>query len=282
MNKINCDIIRDLLPLYCDEAVSEKTADAVKLHLATCPDCREEYGKMTETIPETDEPVTTAEKFRKYMRKSRIKEVISIVLGSILLVTGLVAGTTIPVITVPDKDIKVLKVYRYEGRDGEKNFFVLYESPIYSISTTTKSAMIKNNFLYNYSPEYRAEHELNEEADLNEKKLMSNGSSLTVVEKKPLLSGFKEEKGVEDVWILPAENVEGDFTEVKFGNTVIWTEEENGNDIVPEYVYYYEDLRNSGGWQWTVDTEKDIIGGGQPDGKYEIRYWTLDGERIEK
>ena len=38
MNK-NCEVIRDLLPLYADDACSEESRRLVEGHLAECPDC---------------------------------------------------------------------------------------------------------------------------------------------------------------------------------------------------------------------------------------------------
>ncbi len=38
--KIECDVIRDLLPLYADDACSAKSRDLVGEHLQDCPDCR--------------------------------------------------------------------------------------------------------------------------------------------------------------------------------------------------------------------------------------------------
>lgn len=58
MKEANCDVIRDLLPLYEDGAVSEETAKLVRKHLADCPDCRAELRKMRTPIslpPDEDE-----------------------------------------------------------------------------------------------------------------------------------------------------------------------------------------------------------------------------------
>lgn len=38
--KYECDVIRDLLPLYEDNACSERSRDMVEQHLQECPDCR--------------------------------------------------------------------------------------------------------------------------------------------------------------------------------------------------------------------------------------------------
>lgn len=43
MNKLPCHIVKDLLPLFVDDVVSEDTANAVRDHLEECGDCREDY-----------------------------------------------------------------------------------------------------------------------------------------------------------------------------------------------------------------------------------------------
>lgn len=45
----DCDVIRDLLPLYADDACSEKSRAMVETHLLECPACRELLGRIRET-----------------------------------------------------------------------------------------------------------------------------------------------------------------------------------------------------------------------------------------
>ena len=52
--KNECDVIRDLLPLYADDACSAKSRDMVNEHLQECPDCRELLDQMRKTEIETD------------------------------------------------------------------------------------------------------------------------------------------------------------------------------------------------------------------------------------
>ncbi len=54
-----CELIRDLLPLYVDDACSETSAELVKEHLQDCAACRELYEKMRSF---TDEHILQAEK----------------------------------------------------------------------------------------------------------------------------------------------------------------------------------------------------------------------------
>lgn len=50
-----CDIVRDILPLYVDGACSEASAEMVKEHLNACADCNAIYQKL---LSHTSEPLT--------------------------------------------------------------------------------------------------------------------------------------------------------------------------------------------------------------------------------
>ena len=47
--KTDCDVIRDLLPLYADKACSERSREMVEDHLEECPDCRNMVGMLLDT-----------------------------------------------------------------------------------------------------------------------------------------------------------------------------------------------------------------------------------------
>ena len=49
--KLSCEIIKDLLPLYCDSICSEETKAAVEEHLTDCVPCSEELKKMKSDMP---------------------------------------------------------------------------------------------------------------------------------------------------------------------------------------------------------------------------------------
>ena len=72
MNKISCNVIGDLLPLYVDGAVSEDTKKLVEEHLAECEECKkaaEEMGK--ELVLPVHETVRAAEtSFLQKMKKT--------------------------------------------------------------------------------------------------------------------------------------------------------------------------------------------------------------------
>lgn len=74
MKEINCNIIRDLLPLYEDGAVSEDTTQLVREHLEGCPACREEYERMrTPTPVPPDRDISMILQMEDEMRKKSIR-----------------------------------------------------------------------------------------------------------------------------------------------------------------------------------------------------------------
>ena len=60
-----CDIVRDILPLYVDGACSEASAEMVKEHLNACADCNAIYQKL---LSHTSEDVLHEESESVIMR----------------------------------------------------------------------------------------------------------------------------------------------------------------------------------------------------------------------
>lgn len=50
MSKLNCNVVRDILPLYADEVVCEDTKTLVEEHLEECALCRTELADMRSEI----------------------------------------------------------------------------------------------------------------------------------------------------------------------------------------------------------------------------------------
>ena len=73
--KLDCCVVRDLLPLYVENMVSDQTAEQITQHLAECPDCQNEYDSFGSTSrldvldAPAEVPQTDAKPFKKAMRK---------------------------------------------------------------------------------------------------------------------------------------------------------------------------------------------------------------------
>ena len=72
MNKLPCEVVRDLLPLYADQACSDESRRVVEEHLQECPDCKSmlqrlQDGRIEENLrtERTDVIEYSAKRFRK-------------------------------------------------------------------------------------------------------------------------------------------------------------------------------------------------------------------------
>lgn len=89
--KINCNIIRDILPLYVDGVVSADTSALVEEHMTECEDCRQEAERMKAhmSLPDSGEVEEAEARVIKdfgkaFRKKSRINAIKAA--GSFLLV----------------------------------------------------------------------------------------------------------------------------------------------------------------------------------------------------
>ena len=99
--KADCDVIRDLLPLYADDACSAASRALVDAHLPECPACREELRRLRDTEIErglrdekTDVIGYGAKKFRR--RSAQVGALIAALFSIPILVCLIVnaaAGT---------------------------------------------------------------------------------------------------------------------------------------------------------------------------------------------
>ena len=111
MEKITCEVIRDLLPLYCDGVCSENSRALVKGHIERCSDCQKIYMKMkagsegddNEAIKDDEESIikSMASSWKKSLKKSFLKGTLLTLLVFIVIGTLYWSGTRLAVSLVP-------------------------------------------------------------------------------------------------------------------------------------------------------------------------------------
>ena len=166
MSKISCDVIKDLLPLYIDEVVSEDTKILVEEHIAECDECREVLLHMAEevAIPVSkdagQEEIAFITRVKDTIRKKNVRTAFVTAVISAVVIIGVYCLMCFPTKVIPyeegliDISVKDGKVYAQfagdnydgaymfsepvtieeDGRDGTKKIIVAmyYDQSLYS------------------------------------------------------------------------------------------------------------------------------------------------------
>ncbi len=94
MMNVSCNVIKDLLPLYVEDVVSEDTRTMVAEHLAHCTDCRKQYEKLKETVTV---PMETGANPLKRIKKAWKRKKILLVLCTLVVSITMMTGTLLAV-----------------------------------------------------------------------------------------------------------------------------------------------------------------------------------------
>lgn len=257
-----CDIVRDLLPLYHDGVVSETTGQAVETHLEGCPPCRREYEDLCVDLPtgsSSEDPTLDAFiAMLKKLRQRRTRRAIKLTLLVCCLLVGLhILLFSIPLVEIPPEDFEIALAYRYEA-DGKEKFFVLFSTPSYLGKTS--------NISYD---------------------LGDDPSTFVFQQKKALLAWKVTENDYP--WLpdpyryterhtFAADDFGIDCSTIQINDKVIWTEEANGNDPVPDYVYAYEEACDNNQVHFFANLNDKKVGLWYDDEREVI--WDLDGNLL--
>lgn len=103
MNKINCNIIKDILPLHIDNVVSEDTKVLVESHLLNCNECKKELLFLKSDL-ETSEVVITEKDDIAFLKKIgldiRKKRVFTGIISAVI--TAIVVILSFAYLTAPE------------------------------------------------------------------------------------------------------------------------------------------------------------------------------------
>ena len=89
--KMKCEVIQDLLPLYCDHQASTESCQLIEEHLRECDACKQFYEMIHEPKDLTEERIednlSEMDPLKKIRRGTRIK-IITAILASIAVVSA--------------------------------------------------------------------------------------------------------------------------------------------------------------------------------------------------
>ena len=155
-----CDIVRDILPLYVDGACSEASAEMVKEHLNACADCNAIYQKL---LSHTNEDVLHEESESVIMRheakekqRGRKKITIAVLVSIALCIIAIFTALFLLPINIAYEPVKIdfpfevedvesVEMYHYDGvpASAEKKV-VVAESDIKTLYDMFKGLSLKD------------------------------------------------------------------------------------------------------------------------------------------
>ena len=255
INRLDCAVVEDLLPLYHDGVVNVITAEAVEEHLKDCEVCKKEYESLSADIVGKTEK-TTKEAFTVMIKKKRIKQVILTVFACVIscaLLSGLWSFLNHANVVV-QKDIKVESAYSFTDPDGQMKIYVdYYCPPARSISY-----------------EYRED------------------GGKTVCEatlRAPFILPDREDYDWNDAIIIRIEGTEP-VDELIFGGVTVWRNDANKDEEIPAYVYAMDIFENYSNNDEFGDSDTCSLSRGEntitlEHAKYGRLTWNEEGKLID-
>lgn len=102
MNSLNCNVIKDLLPLYVDDLSSEESTQLVEEHLAGCAQCRQLADTLKADVKFSAKDTDPELDYLKKVRSKRKRLLfVTIALSALVFGTLLVAGVKTYIIGSP-------------------------------------------------------------------------------------------------------------------------------------------------------------------------------------
>lgn len=266
-NRIPCEVVQDLLPLYVDGVTNEVTTDMVKEHIGECTECRNEHDILCTKFPQEEvENKTTKTRFDTMMKVLKRKRVcVSIVLVILTCLMCYFAKYLLYDATLkkmPPEDFKVQRVYKYDTAEGSK-FFMIFQTKAYYGSGTSYSQDI-----------------------------VADGEKATwVIDGRENVLRSKSTIELREM-IYQTFDVPENCKELYYNGEVVWSEAENGKDKVPDFVYEYQKFEDVvyapeveeneiSNWNWVIEEEGRYIGKTYgATGEERQILWDFDGNVI--
>ena len=87
---MDCNVIKDLLPLYVDECCSEESTKLVAEHLTSCGNCRKFYDQMRETCQAQEKKPNSVKLYRVTDWKASVLQSLMLFVSFAIITAGVI------------------------------------------------------------------------------------------------------------------------------------------------------------------------------------------------
>lgn len=184
-----CNIIRDLLPLYAEDMVTADTAAFVEEHLKSCEACREEYRKARQPRPARESPAPAPlVKLSRMLRAKRLQTIALTVLFALALFTSAFAVLEAPIYLPYTENLITPEAM------GDKGLLLTFDSAVSSFACTVYEDPEGGAFYY---CDIQAWTTLLDKFSPQKRGKMSH--TVTTAHAEPILAVYTPNDGTEDV-----------------------------------------------------------------------------------
>ena len=110
MKEINCNVIKDILPIYIEDIVSEDTKKIVEEHLESCEMCRKEEANLRQTIylpTNVNMEKNIFKELKKYFTRKKVKITLITFISCVILFFSTHFILTTPFFDVKFEDLDI-------------------------------------------------------------------------------------------------------------------------------------------------------------------------------
>lgn len=183
MNELKCCIVKDLLPLYIDDVLSQESASELRRHLQTCEGCSREYQALMQTVMLPSNPEVQKENtqmLKKFKRKWNLKKLLIAAISSILtLVLAVFLFFSIREYIGEESELFQPKTKAYAGQVGQ-----LYLGKVNGLEEWSRLTFVKKDLFSN--AEYWNEPYLEFDNPFYDKNVINSGNSSSAVQMRIL------------------------------------------------------------------------------------------------
>ncbi len=129
---MKCNIVKDLLPLYCDKLTSQDSNEEIEKHLSECADCKAVYESMNKKEEKIEVPEKDVKPLKKVKKRTKLK-IIATVLGTAVVLFGVFMFVFWGVIPISSDNLhytvtaKEVKSYCVESEEHDEDGSNIYE-----------------------------------------------------------------------------------------------------------------------------------------------------------
>lgn len=220
--KIECDIVKDLLPLYVEQISSEASNKAIEGHLEECEQCRTIYQRMKSPEPCVQYDRKPAESFQRYVKKGKRKlelktaAVTAAVILLAVIVRPIIIGSLIALLALDGtnaeiyEDTDVSHYSWYMGEDAKENYVRKWGMNESIFPETVTGEMKVTDYKMMYYDPWDAQYLSYLVVNYDEEQYRSELARLTEYDSKEYIGYFGAE-GFREEYTLLAMEADPDF-----------------------------------------------------------------------